>query len=110
MTGDQGLPTAPQCPAWCQVHDESATGWDVHPAAVTRLCRRTVEVGIGVDVLATIELQRFAQVIDDAVLVAEPTLELTHEGPLTPSAALLVAATLTRAADLLREPRGVVAA
>jgi hypothetical protein len=93
----------PECPWWCtEAHGE---GWDVGGGQLTRHCRRSVLGPDDVDGQPIgIELTRFACLVDGQVLIEPPTIERAASGPMSLGAALTVAETLTRLAELAGEP------
>lgn len=86
------LPDSPICPAWCEVHGpRNDEGWDVHPAATTRVCRRAVVVPVGDGTTpAEISLERYVAV-EDGQLVVEPPVLRVNGSPMTPAEALAIA-------------------
>lgn len=97
-------PIAPDCPAWCTCHD-GAVGWDIHPSAITKTCRRIIECDGGCQV----EIEVFASVEAGELVVAPPAVRVHVGDALGVGEAMLLAEVLTRAAEVIEAPEIVAA-
>lgn len=79
-TGRPDAPAAPPCPSWCA---DPGAGWDVSPAATSKLCELAHEPTLDVDgEPVAITLHRFAELVDGQVAVEDPTLSVRAHGRL----------------------------
>lgn len=94
----EDFPGAPDCPTWCECHD-SGSGWDVHPAAVTKTCRRVIECDGG----AEIQLERFASIEDSRVIIEAAAMRVLCVEALSIAAALTLGHAVRRVAEIVSE-------
>lgn len=90
----------PRCPDWCECgHD----GWELNPGAVTKTCRRVIPVS-GYGYTGEVILERFADLTLPGVEI-EPTIVRIESDcdQMNGQAAVLLAETIIRAADLVLE-------
>lgn len=102
LTGAK-LPPTPKCPQWCAGHEEGAY-WQVHRAAITKICRRTITVSDGTHSPVELLVERFASVEDGVLVVAAPKVRVACDDALPMCLARLLADTLARVAELVHEP------
>lgn len=96
------LPDAPECPWWCTEHLGPNAWWTIlGPTEATKICRRVVEGADDIDdSAAVLILERFA----DLGGVSDPTVQVQVDAPMSVSAAIQVAETMRRLAEMATAP------